>query len=477
MKPNKQEPAPSNYPGSEQDSGWNFADVSVEASSPDKPSLRSKIGKLVVTFTDRFKEKYTDGPGKSPDDQDRCGSTSLDDLIETTLTPQQQYEARVTADKLARAIARGKGISSERLAKRVAAMEQSVRDCTIKRALALSQNKYARDPDELNVKVGFFKDMTINRVTEFMTNHRLFLENYDGLAETTASFLEKLPYLPMSVDEAPYAYFVNGSLNDEKVSKQVKSELEKRGSELDVSTISQDIIIDNFRSEPRDTRNLADFVKGLKNIGCDIASNDIFIEDCIDSSIVDDFHPDTIPLQDNLYRAGLINDDNIGRLYDRLIKDCSEYSSARNMHGLSLSLCPDSEVTRYWRQFRRTSQVGITSPSDRGITTESYTRSFRYLLDRVDQVHDNSDFGKYFRNGIPGQQYYNRLQGSPLLTNDNEVRKFVSCLGDMPLTPEIYSILGQSQVKALDMYKEWNEKRSPQYLPRAGRSVLFYRYR
>ena len=203
------------------------------------------------------------------------------------------------------------------------------------------------------------------------------------------------------------------------------------------------------------------FVKGLKNIGCDIASNDIFIEDCIDSSIVDDFHPDTIPLQDNLYRAGLINDDNIGRLYDRLIKDRSEYSSARNMHGLSLSLCPDSEVTRYWRQFRRTSRVGITSPSDRSITTESDTRSFRCLLDCVDQVHDNSDFGKYFRNGIPGQQYYDRLQGSPLLTNDNEVRKFVSCLGDMPLTPEIYSILGQSQVKALDMYKEWNEKGAP----------------
>lgn len=461
MRSNKQEPAPSNYPGDEQDSGWDFADISVEADLPDKPSLRSKIGEMVVAFADRFKEKYTDGLGKSPDDQDRCDNTSLNNLIETTLTPQQRHEARVTADKLARAIARGKGISSERLAKRVAAMEQSVRDCTIKQTLALSQNKYARDPDELNVEVGFFKDMTINRVTEFMTNHRLFPENYDGLAETTASFLEKLPYLPMSVDEAPYAYFVNGSLNDEKVSKQVKSVLKKRKSELDVSTISQDIIIDNFRSEPRDTENLADFVKGLKNIGCDIASNDIFIEDCINSSIVDDFHPDTIPLQDNLYRAGLINDDNIGRLYDRLIKDCSEYSSARNMHGLSLSLCPDSEVTRYWRQFRRTGQVGITSPSDRGITTESYTRSFRYLLDCVDQVHDNSDFGKYFRNGIPGQQYYDRLQGSPLLTKDNKVRKFVSCLKDMPLTPEIYSVLGQPQVKALDMYKEWNEKGAP----------------
>ena len=148
---------------------------------------------MVVAFADRFKEKYTDGLGKSPDDQDRCDNTSLDNLIETTLTPQQRHEARVTADKLTQAIARGKGISSERLAKRITAMEQPVRDCAIKQALALSQNKYARDPDELNVKVGFFKDMTINRVTEFMTNHRLFLENYDGLAETTASFLEKLP--------------------------------------------------------------------------------------------------------------------------------------------------------------------------------------------------------------------------------------------------------------------------------------------
>lgn len=471
MKPNKQEPAPSNYPGSEQDSGWNFTDVSVEAGSPDKPSLRSKIGKLATSIADWIKNESTSEPDRLPDNQDKVEVVSLSRLMETALTPEQRKEVESIAFRLSDAIGLQKqspaeshpssneslssaiGLqeqsSAESLAKKLTIMEQPARDLAIKRVL--------------DGMVDFGLPSLLTATTQFLTDRHLLLENYDGLAETTISFLNNFSQSTMDVDESPYTYFVNGVLNDEKVSRQIKTELASKKFVLTstATSISKNIIIDRFKSYPRDTKNLAAFVKSLENVGIDIATNDFFIQSCIENSVIDDSHPGTIPLQENLYQAGLINDDNIGRLYDRLIRDRSEYSSARNMHGLSLSLCPDSEVTRYWRQFRRTSRVGITSPSDRGITTESDTRSFRCLLDCVDQVHDNSDFGKYFRNGIPGQQYYNRLQGSPLLTKDNEVRKFVSCLGDMPLTPEIYSILGQSQVKALDMYKEWNEKGAP----------------
>ena len=443
-----------------QDDDWAPANTSAEIDLSDLSSIWLKLGGLATAFTDRPKEENQTEQVELSDDQGGSIS-SLDDLIAATLTPEQQQETREVATELIEAIIEDEELASKELADKLMAMEQTTRDYTIKQALDLSQNEYAREPDELDAEVGYFGDMTINRVTDFMADHRLFLENYDGLAETTVLFLEKLPDFPMSVDEPSYAYFVNGVLNDEKMSKQVKSVLKKRKSELDVSTISQSIIIDKFKLELRDTRNLADFAKGLKNIGYDIASDDTFIEDCVDNSVIDDFHPDAIPLQDNLYRAGLINDDNIGRLYDQLIKEYSKCGSRRGMNGISLSLCPDSKAARYWRQFQMTSQIGIISPSDHGITSELHIHSFRDLLECVDQKYSNKDFSKFFEDGIPSQQYYDRLQSSPLLTNDEEIGKFVSCLGDMPLTPEIYNMLGQSQTKALDIYKEWCEKGAP----------------
>lgn len=378
-----------------QDDNWAPANTSAEIDLSDLSSIWLKLGGLATAFTDRPKEENQTEQVELSDDQGGSIS-SLDDLIAATLTPEQQQETREVATELIEAIIEDEELASKELADKLMAMEQTTRDYTIKQALDLSQNEYAREPDELDAEVGYFGDMTINRVTDFMTDHRLFLENYDGLAETTVLFLEKLPDFPMSVDEPSYAYFVNGVLNDEKMSKQVKSVLKKRKSELDVSTISQSIIIDKFKLELRDTRNLADFAKGLKNIGCDIASDDTFIEDCVDNSVIDDFHPDVIPLQDNLYRAGLINDDNIGRLYDQLIKEYSKCSSRRGMNGISLNLCPDSKAARYWRQFQMTSQIGIISPSDHGITSELHIHSFRDLLECVDQKYSNKDFSKFF---------------------------------------------------------------------------------
>ncbi len=460
MESTKQESNPYDLPNNKQDDDWAPTNASAEIDLSDLSSIWLELGGLATAFTDRPEEENQTEQVELSDDQDGSIS-SLDDLIAATLTPEQQQGTREVATELIEAIIEDEELASKELADKLMAMEQTTRDYTIKQALDLSQNEYAREPDELDAEVGYFGDMTINRVTDFMTDHRLFLENYDGLAETTVLFLEKLPDFPMSVDEPSYAYFVNGVLNDEKMSKQVKSVLKKRKYELDVSTISQSVIIDKFKSELRDTRNLADFAKGLKNIGYDIASNDTFIEDCVDNSVIDDFYPDAIPLQDNLYRAGLINDDNIGRLYDQLIKEYSKCGSRRGMNGISLSLCPDSKATRYWRQFQMTSQIGIISPSDHGITSELHIHSFRDLLDCVDQKYSNKDFSKFFEDGIPSQQYYDRLQSSPLLTNDEEVGKFISCLGDMPLTPEIYNMLGQSQTKALDMYKEWCKKGAP----------------
>ena len=469
MRSNKQEPAPSNYPGDEQDSGWDFADVSVEAGSPDKPSLRSKIGKLATSIADWIKNESTGEPDRLPDNQDKVEVVSLGRLMETTLTPEQRKEVESIAFRLSDAIGLQKqspaeshpssneslssaiGLqeqsSAESLAKKLTIMEQPARDLAIKRVL--------------DGMVDFGLPSLLTATTQFLTDRHLLLENYDGLAETTISFLNNFSQSTMDVDESPYTYFVNGVLNDEKVSRQIKTELASKKFVLTstATSISKNIIIDRFKSYPRDTKNLAAFVKSLENVGIDIATNDFFIQSCIENSVIDDSRPGTMPLQENLYQAGLINDDNIKCLYHQLAKSCqagiTEHSAR---HGISLNICPDSEVTKYWRQLRITDQFGTVSPSKDGVISERDILSFRFLLEKVDRRTDNYDIDRYFEEGIPDRRYFRRLKGRPALTNKRRIDDFVFCLTGMPLVPEVRNLLGSSQAKLLDLYQEWEQK-------------------
>ena len=444
MKSNKQELAPSNYPGSEQDSGWDFADVSVEAGSPDKPSLRSKIGRLATSIADWIKNESTGKPDRLPDNQDKVEVVSLSRLMETALTPEQRKEVESIAFGLSDAIGLQKQSSAESLAEKLTTMGQPARDLAIKKVL--------------DGMVDFGLPSLLTATTQFLTDRHLLLENYDGLAETTISFLNNFSQSTMDVDESPYAYFVNGALNDEKISQQIKSELADKGSSLIsiVPSISERIIIDRFKSHPRDTKNLVAFVRGLRNIGVDIATNNFFIKSCIENSVIDDSHPGTIPLQENLYQAGLINNDNIGRLYHQLVQNHRWYDD--EIRGISLNICPESEVTKYWRQFRITDQFGTVSPSKDGVISERDILSFRFLLEKVDRRTDNYDIDKYFEEGIPDRRYFQRLKGRPALTNKRRIDDFVFCLTNMPLVPEVRNLLGPSQTKLLDLYQEWEQK-------------------
>ena len=444
MRSNKQEPAPSNYPGDEQDSGWDFADVSVEAGSPDKPSLRSKIGKLATSIADWIKNESTGEPDRLPDNQDKVEVVSLSRLMETALTPEQRKEVESIAFRLSDAIGLQKQSPPESLAEKLTIMEQPARDLAIKKVL--------------DGMVDFGLPSLLTATTQFLTDRHLLLENYDGLAETTISFLNNFSQSTMDVDESPYAYFVNGALNDKKISQQIKSELADKGSSLIsiVPSISERIIIDRFKSHPRDTKNLVAFVRGLRNIGVDIATNNFFIKSCIENSVIDDSHPGTIPLQENLYQAGLINDDNIGRLYYQLAQNHHLYDD--EICGISLNICPESEVTKYWRQFRITDPFGTVSPSKDGVISERDILSFRFLLEKVDRRTDDYDIDRYFEEGIPDRRYFRRLKGRPALTNKRRIDDFVFCLTNMPLVPEVRNLLGPSQTKLLDLYQEWEQK-------------------
>ena len=436
-------------PDDESSDDWILALRQSEA-DVSKPQLPlSKIGKLATSLAGWIKNESTSESGRPLDNQDRVEAVSLRHPTEIILTPEQREEVEDVANELTLAVAEvyREQLSDEILAEKLTMIEQPARDFVIKRALGQTVECGSR--------------ALLTKVTQFLTDHQLPLEDYDGLAETTALFLKDFSQSTADVDESPYAYFVNGAMNDKKVSQQIKLVLTGKEYNLASMTarISKNIIIDKFKSHPRDTKNLVAFVKGLENVGIDIATNDFFIDSCIENSFIDDFRQGTTPLQENLYQAGLINDDNIKHLYYQLAKSCQAgMTECSALHGISLNICPDSEVTKYWRQFRRTSLYGTVSPSEDGVISEWDILSFRSLLEKVDRQTDNYDIDKYFKEGVPDRRYFKRLKGKPALTDSDKTADFIFCLADMPLVPEVRSLLGSSQIKSLDLYQEWEQK-------------------
>ena len=436
-------------PDDESSDDWILALRQGEA-DVSKPQLPwSKIGKLATSLAGWIKNESTSESGRPLDNQDRVEAVSLRHPTEIILTPEQREEVEDAASELTLAVAEvyREQLSDEILAEKLTTIEQPARDFVIKRALGQTVECGSRT--------------LLTKVTQFLTDHQLPLEDYDGLAETTALFLKNFSQSTVDVDESPYAYFVNGAMNDKKVSQQIKLVLTDKEYDLASMTasISKNIIIDKFKSHPRDTKNLVAFVKGLENVGIDIATNDFFIDSCIENSFIDDFRQGTTPLQENLYQAGLINDNNIKHLYYQLAKSCQAgMTECSALHGISLNICPDSEVTKYWRQFRRTSLYGTVSPSEDGVISEWDILSFRSLLEKVDRQTDNYDIDKYFKEGVPDQRYFKRLKGKPALTDSDKTADFIFCLADMPLVSEVRSLLGSSQIKSLDLYQEWEQK-------------------
>ena len=436
-------------PDDESSDDWILALRQSEA-DVSKPQLPwSKIGKLATSLAGWIKNESTSESGRPLDNQDRVEAVSLRHPTEIILTPEQREEVEDAASELTLAVAEvyREQLSDEILAEKLTMIEQPARDFVIKRALGQTVECGSR--------------ALLTKVTQFLTDHQLPLEDYDGLAETTALFLKNFSQSTADVDESPYAYFVNGAMNDKKVSQQIKLVLTDKEYDLASMTasISKNIIIDKFKSHPRDTKNLVAFVKGLENVGIDIATNDFFIDSCIENSFIDDFRQGTTPLQENLYQAGLINDDNIKHLYYQLAKSCQAgMTECSALHGISLNICPDSEVTKYWRQFRRTSLYGTVSPSEDGVISEWDILSFRSLLEKVDRQTDNYDIDKYFKEGVPDRRYFKRLKGKPALTDSDKTADFIFCLADMPLVSEVRSLLGSSQIKSLDLYQEWEQK-------------------
>ncbi|MFC2511054.1 MAG: hypothetical protein ACFNZD_01840, partial [Candidatus Nanoperiomorbus sp.] len=126
---------------------------------------------------------------------------------------------------------------------------------------------------------------------------------------------------------------------------------------------------------------------------------------------------------------------------------------------ISLDLCPESEVTKYWRRLQIAGPSKIISPADNNAVTNRDIDLFRQLLVNTSKSQQQpNDFSEYFKEGIPNQSYYDQLANAPILCDDDQAIEAVRRLPNMPMTPEILDILGSGQKKVLDIYREWEQK-------------------
>ena len=186
--------------------------------------------------------------------------------------------------------------------------------------------------------------------------------------------------------------------------------------------------------------------------------------------------------QEALAQAGLINQGNIGQLYDDVMSCCRQHQGK----GLvSLRICPEAEVTKYWRAVANDQAFGLNQRADEEEVGKANNgvNSATGDSDSIDNTaHDTDDiFSSINLNVVAGQlhelgviSHHDEL--SKLLTaglpNDtfrlavNEMRvpddTYDSALGwtvgNIPGMPEIVERLTPRQLSYCRFYKTYHEE-------------------
>ena len=175
--------------------------------------------------------------------------------------------------------------------------------------------------------------------------------------------------------------------------------------------------------------------------------------------------------QEALAQAGLINQGNIGQLYDDVMS-CYQRHQGKGL--VSLRICPEAEVTKYWRAVASDQALGL----NKRVNEEGVDKA----TDDVDNTaHDTDDIPSINLNVVAGQlhelgvtSHHDEL--SKLLTagrpNDafrlavNEMRvpddTYDSALGltvsNIPGMPEIVERLTPRQLNYCRFYKTYHEE-------------------
>ena len=185
--------------------------------------------------------------------------------------------------------------------------------------------------------------------------------------------------------------------------------------------------------------------------------------------------------QEALAQAGLINQGNIGQLYDDVMSCCRQHQGK----GLvSLRICPEAKVTKYWRAVASDQAFGLNQRADEEETDKVNNGADNATGDSDstdDTVHDTDDISSIDLDVVASQLYelgvishYDEL--SELLTaglpNDtfrlavNEMRvsddTYDSTLGRtascIPGMPEIVERLTPRQLSYCRFYKTYHEE-------------------
>lgn len=185
--------------------------------------------------------------------------------------------------------------------------------------------------------------------------------------------------------------------------------------------------------------------------------------------------------QEALAQAGLINQGNIGQLYDDVMS-CYQRHQGKGL--VSLRICPEAEVTKYWRAVASDQAFGLNQRADKEETDKVNNSADNATgdSDSVDNTaHDTDDIPSIDLDVVAGQLYElgvipHHDELSKLLTaglpNDtfrlavNEMRvpddTYDSALGltvgNIPGMPEIVERLTPRQLSYCRFYKTYHEE-------------------
>lgn len=299
----------------------------------------------------------------------------------------------------------------------------------------------------------------VNDISTLFSEQDVTLASHDGLEDLTVDCLgqavrdhrNRFVEPVESISSPAYGYFINKVLADTESANEVKERLGREDiSMADVAgaTILDDRYIclykpgdDNPELKQQVLDNAKSLVDSLKSLGYDPLEDRRFVERCCDEKLGE-------ATQENLYQAGVINDDNVARLYDYLI------SSGRGMVAVvSTKICPDAPATKFWNTVDVDDSSGHKPASERTLVQSIEMNRFSGFLNSIRSRGKDRPISDYFTDGAPNELFIETLDQSLKLKKEEYNGSFVhDCIGRTPMTPLILDKLGDVQRRSVEAY-------------------------
>ncbi|RYC76220.1 hypothetical protein [Candidatus Nanoperiomorbus periodonticus] len=184
--------------------------------------------------------------------------------------------------------------------------------------------------------------------------------------------------------------------------------------------------------------------------------------------------------QEALARAGLINQGNIGQLYDDIM---SCYQRHQGKGSVSLRICPEAEVTKYWRAVASDQAFGLSQRVDEeeadkanngvnsatgdsgGVDNTAHDTDDISSIDLdvvAGQLHElgvishHDELSKLLTAGLPNDTF--RLAASQMHVSESYRSILSSIVVNIPGMPEIVERLTPRQLSYCRFYKTYHEE-------------------